>query len=491
MKATSAAKAKYLSDLTACGWFEKVPKSAAARLRKAILSSKDTSFWPAAMPVCIDPECIYEEGDYSELLKQFADSSGGLFKPTRISEKWDELTARLDFTHAGRKYSTRLSLESDWADEKVFSVVKKAMKDSNSAVHFRELDDPGGGQELFFALATPAALKKAKKLRLIPSREAHEERARLRDKELKRTFSFIHALAFTPQNELIISGGRQHRIFCWQSGVMLKEFFHQPHASDRTMALADGRILLADTGGATIWNPADNSTRTLLRYKDGTKKDHSLLTPDGRLLITNFYFSTPGRPSLIQIWNVADGKLLREWQVSMRRLHCLILSPDGKRLAAGTCDSTVSVWDLNGKKLNEFSLPWYPRMAWHPRQDHLACIAGQEISFYDAGSGKLLRKCDYSYTAQNAQEYCTFAPDGAFLLTWGGADGSLSRYDYPSGKRVSTVRLHDNYTSLKLATMLPGSAVSASAGMINNRSSVVFYDWEQQKTVATLWGTNV
>jgi WD40 repeat protein len=488
MKAKSAAKAKYLSDLTACGWFEKVPKSAASRLRKAILSSKDASPWPAAMPVCIDPECIYEEGDYSELLKQFADNSGGLFKPIRISEKWNEVTARLEFSHAGRKYSTELSLESDWADEKVFSIVKKAMKDSNSPLHFLEFDDPDGGQELFFSLATPAALKKARKRRLIPSKEAYEEQYRIREQELKRTFSFIEALAFTPDNELIISGGQQHRVYRWQTGELIKEFFHQPHASDRTMALRDGRILLADTGGATIWNPADNSTRRLLGYEDGTRKGHSLLTPDGRWLITNFYFSTPGRPSLIQVWDVDERKTIREWEVSNHLLHSLVLSPTGKRLAAGTRDNTVSVWNLNGKKVQEFSVPWHPKIAWHPREDVLACVAGQEISFYAAGSGKLLRKCDYRYTAQNAQQWCTFAPDGTFIITWGGADGSLSRFEYPSGKRIATVRLHDDYTELKKVIMLPGSSVSASGGTIERQSCIVFYDWTEQRIIATLKG---
>jgi WD40 repeat protein len=102
----------------------------------------------------------------------------------------------------------------------------------------------------------------------------------------------------------------------------------------RLLALlnAEGRICLVSTTSGKV------------RHMLGTARDElssaiPRFTPDGRLLITAVQ-------ERVQVWEIASGGGVVRLDGHRSRVHTLIVSPDGSRLATVGADQTIVVWDL-------------------------------------------------------------------------------------------------------------------------------------------------
>ena len=73
----------------------------------------------------------------------------------------------------------------------------------------------------------------------------------------------------------------------------------------------------------------------------------------------NGQFVTCGTDNKITIWNLSDGKIVRQFGAAA---DCVAVSPDGKSIATGTADGRVRLWSVSeGKQL--FDLRGTPQLA--------------------------------------------------------------------------------------------------------------------------------
>lgn len=136
----------------------------------------------------------------------------------------------------------------------------------------------------------------------------------------------------------------------------------------------------------------------------------------------------------IKIWDTATGKEIRTLTGPTRSITSVAFSPDGKRIAAGSLDGTIRVWDAdNGKELLQMKGHegvW--GLAWSPDGNKIATSGWDEtIKIWDAASGKELGSI---YGHERTVTTLAFSPNGQRLAS-GGIDQTINIWNIPGGKK--------------------------------------------------------
>ncbi|HUK34590.1 MAG TPA: hypothetical protein VLV86_11795, partial [Vicinamibacterales bacterium] len=119
------------------------------------------------------------------------------------------------------------------------------------------------------------------------------------------------------------------------------------HAQTYDLAWSPNGKLIALAGfkevrlGDESLKGAADAVRAVVFSKDGT-----LLAAAGGL---------PGRAGEVQIWGVADRKLIRTIKGHSDCIYGVAFSPDGKTIATSSYDKFIKLWDLSdGKEIRTF-----------------------------------------------------------------------------------------------------------------------------------------
>ncbi len=104
-------------------------------------------------------------------------------------------------------------------------------------------------------------------------------------------------------------------------------------------------------GEVRLWNVADGkAVRQFQGHQDSLLS--AVISPDGKLLATSSY------DQQIKLWDVAGGQELRTLAGHNDAVFDLAFRPDGKILASASGDRTVKLWDVaSGERLDTFGQP--------------------------------------------------------------------------------------------------------------------------------------
>lgn len=279
----------------------------------------------------------------------------------------------------------------------------------------------------------------------------------------------VKAVAYSPDGELLASGGHDDRVRIWdaRTGALKTTLIGHTDHVFRVAFSPDGGWVASSSDDRTVslWRP-DGSDRRVL---EGHKADVEELafSPDGALLASS------GEDGMVGLWRVADG------EGDLLRGHAgpvldVAFSPDGARLASGGRDHTVRLWDRSGESVatleghggdvtsvtfspdgkslasaaDDGARLWSLAEGGGGRGAVVADTAGAELVRFSPGGERLavstarntIRLCDASGSACQALvghatkiNAMAFTPDGACLISASG-DGTLRIWDVGTGE---------------------------------------------------------
>jgi RNA polymerase sigma factor (sigma-70 family) len=156
-------------------------------------------------------------------------------------------------------------------------------------------------------------------------------------------------LALSPDGALVAGtygGHTDGKVHFWEtaSGKELRQITTDPMGVQRGSVLPvafspDGTVLACGGRSISLWEPATG--RLLRRWDDGA---YCLaFSSDGRTLV-----SVDSQDSTIRLWETWTGKERASFAGQTRQILTLAISRDGRRVATGSGDTTILVWDATG-----------------------------------------------------------------------------------------------------------------------------------------------
>ncbi len=196
-----------------------------------------------------------------------------------------------------------------------------------------------------------------------------------------------------------------------------------------------GEMRLWDLNGS---RESERLFRSAEPFRNGhTSADALALSSDGVVVAVD-------DEKIVRLISLESGQTLRTFQSPIDYVGALTFSPDGSRLAVGSLDNTVAIWDRNngaqiarltGHKLGVLALAWSPdgtklvTGSGDDRAPTWSQLQNGELKLWDATTGTEIRTFARDPSQVNAVAFA-----GNELVVSGGLNGAVQVWDVVTGE---------------------------------------------------------
>jgi len=248
------------------------------------------------------------------------------------------------------------------------------------------------------------------------------------------------SVAFDPQGTHLVTAGRDLTARIWDvgSGALLRTLHGGRRAGDWIEAAqfdAGGRHVLAagDDGKLRIWTVSGGSPPTVLSGSEGKPLYDATFSPDGRLVAAG------GSNGTVSVWRWRRRALTHTLGPPGERINGVAFSPDGRLIAAALDNGTVRIWESRNGAVVAVLHADHPltSIAFDPTGELLAAgAASGTTSIWNVGTRRLIARFGgHTDTVKGV----AFSTDGHYLVTVG-EDGLANVLTVPDGHLVTAVR---------------------------------------------------
>jgi hypothetical protein len=235
----------------------------------------------------------------------------------------------------------------------------------------------------------------------------------------------IYAVAFSPDNKTMASGGPKNSVMIWDSNSnkALAELVGHNGAINGLAYSRDGRFLASASSDKTVmlW---DISSFQRLKTFTGHKYDVASVafSPDSSKIIS------ASNDKTAIIWDVSNGEQLAVLKNHIQFVTGAVYSPDGNTIVTVSLDGSAIVWDAKSyKQLNMLKghLSGIRGIAFNPDGKNFVTAGNDKLVFvWDTGNNKYLRLFEHS----NSLFSVAYSSDGSHFIT-GSSDGTAIVWD--------------------------------------------------------------
>lgn len=241
-------------------------------------------------------------------------------------------------------------------------------------------------------------------------------------RKIETSSDYLYEIALAPDSG-IVAGSSDNSLYLWRTADGAPLHILKGHTGKvRGIAFSpDGnRVVAATQDDIRVWRVSDGALLQTLTQSEGR---NVALAPDGVTLLVGGYTRT------IQIWDIAQGTLLREIDMPAEMLN-IRLSPDGTLIASSDKQGKLYLWRFSdGKLLRSWSTPSdkIDHVVFSPDGTALASSGSfqdETVRIWRVADGTQLRRLPLKFDADGL----AFAPDNRTIVMGAFTDVYLWQY---------------------------------------------------------------
>ena len=291
----------------------------------------------------------------------------------------------------------------------------------------------------------------------------------------------VFSISYSLDGARLVSSSSDNTLKLWNAntGEDLRTFKGHEKFALSVAFCPDGEHIVSAGGDGTVKIWDTKARPEALRLSGASNSSSIQFSPDGRRVVTSHYAGAK-----VRIYDVLTGeclfKMRGEENVPARTA---VYSTDGSRVAAGSDDGTIAVWNaINGDRI--FMLRGHSAMvtslAFSQNGQRLASASmDHSIKLWNPKTGEET----ITLKGHTAWVNCiAYSPDGCCLASASG-DGTVKMWDAETGKELSTLSGHrGDVTTLAFR---PDGKRLASAG---EDESIIIWEPSARKGLLVLKG---